>query len=102
MFEYRSIIILKNNQRSHHMGYFDALFQSENKDIIIPEQQSRFASLQTTSPKARTPYLIEMNFLTRIAQQPHTAFPDPYSVLADRIIKYYRLYLYLHSNTNNS
>lgn len=69
------------------MGYFDAMFFSDRKNELIPEQQSRIASLQSSSPKARAPYLVEMDFLRRIMKDPHPAFPDPCSLIGDRILK---------------
>lgn len=69
------------------MGYFDALFSSDRKDELIPEQESRIASLQSSSPKARAPYLVEMDFLSRIIKDPHPAFPDPCALIGDHILK---------------
>jgi hypothetical protein len=97
---YETLIEKDSDEWSHHMGYFDSLFalsdeqqreggeDKEFKSSCIAEQAVRFSELQARSPRARTPYLVEMNFLQRLVRDgSHASFPDPIGVLGDLVLK---------------
>jgi len=87
---YDQLIEKDCDEWSNHMGYFDALFEVEDRLSLVAQQRGRIAALQASTPKSRTPYLVEMELLRRITRDAtaHSEFATPLTNLTPLILKY--------------